>query len=325
MRIIVTGNRGWISTTVRDILSIFQAELATEAAEYCCAIEIDKKNHLVTANAVISFLANKGEEVITDSVAAAPEVDIINQEKRLCKKVMYQALARMTGLKSQWGILTGIRPTKLVHRLLDQHLSSEEIVDYLRKEYLISKKKCNLLMEIARSQREFLLSPQQAREKVGVYIGIPFCPSRCLYCSFPAYSLANNSSLKTEFVKALLKEISELAKVIKGQKLIVQHIYIGGGTPTSLDNKEMELLLDTVNCNLRNDATEEVTVEAGRPDTLNEAIIHILKEHQVTRVSVNPQTLQDKTLKIIGRNHTKEDFWRAYQLVKEIGIPVVNV
>jgi len=310
--------------TVRDIASIFAVDLVDEGQESLCNLQIDQDENLVTAKAVFSFIADGA--VLKEETVAARETDVNNQEKRLAKRLLYQIMQRgYDHPGSPWGVLTGVRPTKLAHRLLDQDISPPEAATCLEEQYLMDADKSRLLVQTALNQRKFLLSPGEAKRKIGIYIGIPFCPTRCHYCSFPAYSLTKMKGIKEKFLTALHQEITALGKFLAGKEMIVQHIYLGGGTPTSITVKEMDQLMTLINKSLRSDETIEVTVEAGRPDTLSKEMLTTMAEHQVMRISVNPQTLQDKTLKLIGREHTAGNFWDAYFLAKSTGIPVINV
>jgi oxygen-independent coproporphyrinogen-3 oxidase len=324
VKIKITGNRKWIVETVRDIAGIFAVDLVDEGQESQCNLQIDQDENLVTAKAVFSFIV--GGAALGEETDAVREADVNNQEKRVAKKLFYQILQRGCDCPgSPWGILTGVRPTKLAHRLLDQELSPPEAEACLEEQYLMDADKSRLLVQTALNQREFLLSREEARRKIGIYIGIPFCPTRCHYCSFPAHSLTKMKGIKEQFLIALHQEIVAVGEFLSRKEMVVQHIYLGGGTPTSITVKEMNQLMTLINTSLRGEETIEVTVEAGRPDTLSQEMLTTLAEHQVTRISVNPQTLQDKTLKLIGREHTAGDFWDAYFLAKKTGIPVINV
>jgi oxygen-independent coproporphyrinogen-3 oxidase len=324
VKIKVTGNREWIKETVRDIAGIFAVRLVEDGQEGMCNLQIDQDVNLVTATAVFSFIA--GGNAFSKETCVAREADINNQEKRLIKKLFYQTMQKAGNFPgSPWGILTGVRPAKLAHRLLDQNMPPPEAAAYLREHYLIDGDKSKLLVQTALNQRHFLLSQGEAKRKIGIYIGIPFCATRCDYCSFPAYPLAKMQGIKEQFLVALHQEITAVSEFLAKKGIIVQHIYLGGGTPTSITVSEIDNLLNLINSSLRSKETVEVTVEAGRPDTLSKEMLTVLAEQQVTRISVNPQTLQNKTLQLIGREHTAEDFWDAYLLAKSMGIPIINV
>ncbi|MCL6635237.1 MAG: coproporphyrinogen dehydrogenase HemZ, partial [Peptococcaceae bacterium] len=248
-----------------------------------------------------------------------------NEGRRLARLAVYRLLCRVTGGEpGPWGIFTGIRPTKVAQRLLDAGLGAEEAAGRLVEQFAVRPDRARLLAEVALRQRPFLPQGPAGWNKVGIYIGIPFCPSRCLYCSFPAYPLARHGNWVEPYVAALLKEVAAAGRVLQRHGLEAQAIYIGGGTPTSLSGKHLGALLDAVNSCLRSGGTVELTVEGGRPDTLTREKMEICAAKGVTRLSVNPQTMHDRTLRLIGRGHTVEDVCRAVTLAREIGFPVLN-
>lgn len=249
-----------------------------------------------------------------------------NELKRLARMAVYRILESFSGRQpTPWGIMTGIRPTKVVHRLLDLGWHSKEILSYLVEKYALRQDKAALITGIAETQRPFMLSRKQAGRLVSIYIGIPFCPTRCLYCSFPSYSLKHHRSMVEPFFNALLEEIRVVGETLQANGLTVQTIYLGGGTPTSLNLEQLETLLSAVNTYLRNEHTDEVTVEGGRPDTLKEEVLASLAAHGVTRLSINPQTMNQKTLDAIGRAHTAEDVYRAVEGARKFRFATVNM
>lgn len=330
MKILIESDKSWALNVIRDIVNLFFAnvELVNCKEKDIDAIlwlksQIKAKN--VTAEAVFSF-ANESHKPQSVAIHRKVEEDELNHEKRLVKSTTYQLLTKVLEKNpGPWGILTGIRPTKIVHRWWDKGFDQESIKDKLRDEFLLSDDKAKLLLDITKLQRNYLPTKSETKEKVGIYIGIPFCPSKCTYCSFPSYPVNKFGHLKGDFLLALKKEIDALSGVLDQQSLDVQHIYIGGGTPTSLSLEEVKELLDQINSKLRTEKTEEFTVEAGRPDTFSEELAQILRDAKVTRISVNPQSLNQDTLRTIGREHTVEEFFRAYQLVNNMGIKTVNV
>jgi oxygen-independent coproporphyrinogen-3 oxidase len=214
----------------------------------------------------------------------------------------FKLLTELTGAQpTPWGILKGVRPTKIAHRLFDEGQQAAEIVRAFQDCYNVSPAKAALVTEIARCQRPILSRNNQ--QKISVYVGIPFCLSRCFYCSFPGMALPQQSAVD-DFLVALHADIRDAAQSIVSHGLEIENIYIGGGTPTSLSTADLEQVFIWIEHYLLKSPTTELTVEAGRPDSLNRDKIHLLREHNVTRVSVNPQSMQQKTLKLIGRNHT---------------------
>ena len=221
-----------------------------------------------------------------------------------------------------WGILHGVRPTKIVHRFIEAGFTQEEIVARLLEDYEVSLEKASYMTAMAFRQRPFLQTSDE--RTISVYIGIPFCRSRCLYCSFPAYILPNDEQLAA-FFAAWDKDLAAAKREIERHRLKVQSIYIGGGTPTSLSNADFERMLSLVEDAFYGEHTGEFTVEAGRPDTMTPDKALAMKRHRVSRVSVNPQTMQQRTLRRIGRAHTPEDIVRMFCLLRETGEFSINM
>lgn len=285
-----------------------------------------------------------------------PGDESVNVRRRLIRRATLQVLEEITGQSAgPWGILTGIRPTKIVHRRLDQGWEAEQVADELCRDYRLEPTKAKLLVQVAQRQRPFLLSRAAASRLVSVYIGIPFCPTRCLYCSFPGYPLPRNGQIVGAFLQALLQEIQCVGAELQHQGIGVQSIYVGGGTPTSLTADQLRQLLFALRENLpfsrikqqqttktnlgdicrKNEVTPtgeppltkigEFTVEAGRPDTLDQARLAAMQEAGVNRLSINPQTMQDKTLRLIGRPHSAADTEHAFELARRFGFSFINM
>lgn len=243
--------------------------------------------------------------------------------RRLIKCNLYEALLEALGTDpAPWGILHGVRPTKIVHKYIACGLKKDEILARLQSDYWVQPDKVALLAGVAFRQRPFLAAA--APREVSVYIGIPFCLSRCLYCSFPSYVLPGDDVLQ-RFLAALKKDILAAGAVIKEKGLIVKHIYIGGGTPTSLPAREFSSFLDLAAQTFYQMGTAEFTVEAGRPDSVDDEKIQAMLGCHVSRVSVNPQTMQEKTLKHIGRNHTAGAIIELFNKFREKGMKFINM
>ncbi|GAU76917.1 coproporphyrinogen dehydrogenase HemZ [Fusibacter sp. 3D3] len=243
--------------------------------------------------------------------------------KRKMKRALYELMVKYYEPMSKWGILVGIRPVKIVHELMDQGYSTSEIRIQLSELYLITDEKIDLLLEIAQKERPYLFPVEN--DKISIYICIPFCPTRCLYCSFPSNSLEKKAKLVPLYLDKLLEEIKVTFELIHKKNQIIDCIYIGGGTPTSLDSTQMALLLETIQNATDLSLVKEFTVEAGRPDTIDETKLRVLKKYGVDRICINPQTMNDKTLKLIGRNHVVSDIQKVMQLAKTIGFRSINM
>lgn len=237
------------------------------------------------------------------------------------KATLYKALFQLTNQTMPWGILTGIRPTKIVHRYIKRNYNPSEMVQVLLEEYCISREKAQLMVEVAQKEKQIL--SQNQKEEISIYIGIPFCPTRCLYCSFTSYSLEKKSNQVDGYLDALIKEIEYVAQSTKERT--IRSIYIGGGTPTSLNEIQLAKLLHIIDQRFDIKSIEEYTVEAGRPDTISREKLRIMKNHGVNRISINPQTMNQKTLKVIGRHHGVEEIVRVFHEAREEGHENINM
>lgn len=257
--------------------------------------------------------------------------DEYNQKRRLLRLAVHKVIQQistqedMIGQVSPWGILTGVRPTKIVHRLVEQGLSENRIISHFHKDYGLTLEKAKLLTRVALIQRPYLLTSQQAKKIISIYIGIPFCPTRCHYCSFPAFSLKKWGHLLTPYLTALNRELRAVAEFLRTAGIIVQTVYLGGGTPTILTADQLEELLSVLEENFTFTENKEITIEGGRPDTLSYDKIKVMYKHKVNRLSINPQTMHEETLAAIGRKHSVEDVKEMYSLARKVGIPYINM
>ena len=242
--------------------------------------------------------------------------------KNCLKKLIDTALSEHTGRQLPWGTLTGIRPTKIPMTMMEEDITDEEIMQYMQDTYLISKEKGELAIEIARREKA-LLDTLHYEDGYSLYIGIPFCPTTCLYCSFTSYPIFSWEKRVSEYLTALEKEIDFVSSFY--QDKILDTIYIGGGTPTTLKAPELERLLSYIEARLDLSHLQEFTVEAGRADSITRDKLGVLRKHGVTRISVNPQTMNQKTLDLIGRRHTVEQVKEAFALAREVGFTNINM
>ena len=235
---------------------------------------------------------------------------------------LYGILKQETGKELPWGTLTGIRPTKQALERLVQKESKETIANYFKTEYLCSDEKTRLCLQVAEKEQT-LLQGIEDKDSYSIYIGIPFCPSICLYCSFSSYSLKQYEAYVEPYLAALFKEIEYAGTCFPEKKLV--SIYIGGGTPTTLTADQLRRLLQKVKKTFDFTYLREWTVEAGRPDSITKEKLIVLKEEGVTRISINPQSMQQKTLDLIGRRHTTEQIKEAFSLAREYGHENINM
>ncbi|MBP5324006.1 MAG: coproporphyrinogen dehydrogenase HemZ [Pseudobutyrivibrio sp.] len=252
------------------------------------------------------------------------EIDYSNRPdtKNRLKLAIYKSLSARTGKTLPWGTLTGIRPTKISLGMIEEGASDDEITSYMKDTYLTSQEKIDLSLEVSHKEHE-LLSKIDYDNGYSVYIGIPFCPSTCLYCSFTSYPIGLWTKKLDDYIDALEKEMAFTAEACKGKSLTT--IYIGGGTPTSLDADHLERLLSLIDKYFDTDSLLEYTIEAGRPDSITFVKLQVMKNHPVSRISSNPQTMNQKTLDLIGRFHKVEDIHRVYAWAKELGFENINM
>lgn len=227
------------------------------------------------------------------------------QLKRFAKLTLYKLFSTHFNKNLPWGSLTGIRPTKIGYDLINQGVEPYMLKEALMENFLVSKEKALLVANVIRNQNCIIRNDKL----VDLYINIPFCPSRCNYCSFISSEIDKVRDLMPKYLECLIKEINATKKIINDYAYVVRTIYIGGGTPTVLDVDQLDLLLSNINY-----PVNEFTVECGRPDTITEEKLKVLKDHNVTRISINPQTFCDATLKRIGRKHTVKDVIEAYKI-----------
>lgn len=263
-----------------------------------------------------------------DSINSDEEQDTAGAVKRLVRLLILILMREITAQNpSPWGILRGVRPTKIAHRLLDQGENRNKIIDCFIGDYGVDPEKAKLIADIALHQRPVIATPHHITDgkKISIYIGIPYCPSRCLYCSFPAYVLPERREQLDAFLRAITKDIDSAAHLVAKYNLTVETIYIGGGTPTSLTAADLDNLLHLIKDAFWGPETKELTVEAGRPDSINDEKIDVLRHNKISRISINPQTMQNKTLKLIGRQHSVQDIIDIFGKIRNAAIPVINM
>lgn len=271
------------------------------------------------------FLLPSQYQIYTDDDDPATEdmdIDVFSYEgdKDLLKRKLYHALARKTGKRPKWGVLTGIRPVKLAGELRKNLGSMEDAQRHLQEAYLLEPGKARLISEIYQYQQEKLGQPEAG--SAGIYVGIPFCPTRCLYCSFTSNQKGPEEI--EQYLAALFQEIQFTGEQMKQSGITGESLYIGGGTPTTLTAEQLNRLLSCVKASLPLSGIKEFTVEAGRPDTITAEKLEVLRSFGAGRISINPQTMHDKTLERIGRSHTAEQTRQAFQIAGKAGIPVIN-
>ena len=235
---------------------------------------------------------------------------------------LYTSLKEETGMSLPWGNLTGIRPTKIAMTMLDDGVSEQNVAAFLREQHFVSDEKTKLSIEIAQRERE-ILSTLHYEDGYSLYIGIPFCPTTCLYCSFTSYPISVWKDRVADYLSALEEEMDAVAQMYRDK--ILDTVYIGGGTPTSLSAEELNRLLTKLKNTFDFRTVQEFTVEAGRADSITEEKLEVMHRHGVTRISVNPQTMKQETLKLIGRQHTVDQVVDAFHMARKVGFDNINM
>lgn len=270
---------------------------------------------------------------VSDKITISVNIGSFNKSETAVKKLtdddnelvsaqlLYKLLCDFTGLTQPWGILTGVRPVKLLRRLAEES-NEKQAVKKFEKDFFVSNEKIALSRETEHNERKILELSKP--ESFSLYVGIPFCPSRCSYCSFVMASIERAEKLIEPYTKLLCEEIKRTAEIANKLGLRLETVYFGGGTPTTLSAEQLDTVLGTVNNSFDMSTCREFTVEAGRPDTIDIAKLFALKENKVDRISINPQTVNDEVLKTIGRKHTAQQFFDAFELARKCGFDNIN-
>ncbi len=275
----------------------------------------------------VTVLLEDGEKVTVDAADIGfSEENALSLDKSVRKnligKVLYSRLSAFTGRELAWGILTGVRPTKIAMQKLEEGMTGEEFVPWFMEDCLVSRQKAELSWEIVNREKA-LLDQLDYQEGYSLYVGIPFCPTVCSYCSFSSGAIGDWESSVEPYIDALCKELTFIGEAQQSKKL--NTIYMGGGTPTTLSAEQLDRVLRCIDENFSFADLLEYTVEAGRPDSITEGKLQVLIDHGITRISINPQSMQQKTLDAIGRKHTVQDIRDAYTLARRMGFDNINM
>lgn len=309
--------------------------VSPDGKEMTLCVQRDEKGQAIKVQLAYRGLIVEHLEPLPEDTFDEP---LINRRRRQLRLAVYKTLARFfaleekempekrdRGMASPWGVLTGVRPTKIVHRLIEQGYNEERIMLHLTRDYGMSAQKAGLVTNVALVQRPYLLSRTETQKKISLYLGIPFCPTRCHYCSFPSYAIERWGKLLEPYLEALQHELSQVAALLKREGVEVQSVYVGGGTPSILTTEQLTRLLAHVKSSFCLVSPGEITVEGGRPDTLDLEKIATLKRLGMTRISINPQTMHETTLEAIGRRHRVRDIVEVYGLARQAQVAVVNM
>ncbi len=296
-----TGNK-----IITDREHIDRCELSVEVTVTC--------NHIEGR-----IVAQSGDMHKINSVALSDDKKVV---RNLLKRELYHIFSGLTGRELPWGTLTGIRPVKIPLGMIEKGIADEDILDALHNEYLISPAKSNLSVQVAHKEYE-LLKTLDYENGYSLYVGIPFCPTTCLYCSFTSYPLSMYSNRVDEYLGGLFKELKYISQQFKDKR--PDTIYIGGGTPTTLLPDQLHRLISCIEDNFDLGGLREFTVEAGRPDSIDRGKLDALRSHGIDRISINPQTMNQRTLDLIGRKHTVGQVRDAFNLARDCGFNNINM
>lgn len=313
------------SYEISELVKLFTQNFEyTTEKNYAKVLEnklITHNNHLISKTVYYTNYEERFSETQSIDITGLSEREIKKQTKEMIKRTIYKVLSKVYEIYVPWGILTGIRPVKIVHNLLDLGLSDLEIEKNLSENYYISKEKIELSLSIAKRERVFIYPVDE--NKISLYVSIPFCPTRCYYCSFPANPVKIYGHLRDEYADRLIDEIIGLKDLIKDKE--IETLYIGGGTPTSLSAENLDKVITSLFKELDLSKIKEFTVEAGRPDTIDKEKLEVMKKHNATRISINPQSMNEETLGKIGRSHSVDEIVECFNMARSLGFDNINM
>lgn len=321
----------YVQTRLKDgeaVIGIWEklenGEESAGAAVNAAGVEAKDSAVAVEKQTDSNMSAPEGLEGWTLTAHFAGKADLSDHSatKNVIKKLFYQMLVGRTGHELPWGSLTGIRPTKIALSRLEAGWKEDDIRRFMKETYMTSDEKINLSVEIAAREKR-LMEPINYDSGYSLYVGIPFCPTTCLYCSFTSYPISKWKGRTGLYLEALFKELEYTAEKMKGRPL--DTIYFGGGTPTSLPAEDIDAILCKLEQLFDIKNVLEFTVEAGRPDSITEEKLKVLASHGISRISINPQTMNQKTLDLIGRRHTVENVKEKFHMARALGFDNINM
>ena len=303
---------------IREIITAYIPRLKIETTDVVpcdddyVKVDITEADNCTQYSATVTISGTSYSNTITET----------NPHKLIVSRLVGDLLQKHIPVDLPWGILTGIRPAKMVREMYTKGMDFGKISETFLKDYCVHPDKTNLAIDVAKKEIEIInnINPRG----ISLYIGIPFCPTRCLYCSFTSQSIKFSNTLVEPYMDALFREIDFLAEYLTTTSTPIETIYIGGGTPTALNEKNLERLMHKIDNSFDLSYAKEYTVEAGRPDTITREKLITLKNAGVSRISINPQTMHQKTLDIIGRCHTPEDIINCYNMATQLGFDHIN-
>lgn len=298
-------------------------ENVDDGGDFCGSSLTRQDNRLIARCSVrLNGKTLKGERSGTLPAEAAP-LERKRLENELVKLAIYDAVVSECPEPPVWGSLTGVRPAKLARGLMARGMTADETERYLCQHFYVSPERSALTMAAAMAAQK--IDQKITQNSVSVYVGIPFCPTRCKYCSFISAAVEKNTALIEPYVDALCGEAAATGELLREHRLTIDSLYIGGGTPTTLSSEQLHRLLSALEEAFDLSGLFDYTVEAGRPDTITADKLRVLRAHGVTRVNVNPQSMNDEVLRLAGRSHTAQAVLESYQLARETGFFVINM
>lgn len=292
-----------------------EAELGEDFAR----LERKTEGDNITLTATLSL---EGKEFSFNESITAALPDLDKECERRLAVLLFECFCKATNRRPPWGILTGVRPAKLMGRLC-RDMGKEKAVEYFKNQLLVSDSKTELCLKTHESEGK--ITDLSVKESASLYISIPFCPTRCAYCSFVSHSVENAGKLIEEYITLLCREIAETGRIARECGLKIETVYIGGGTPTVLSPEQLTLITSAVKENFDLSACREYTIEAGRPDTITPEKLRAIKNGGADRICINPQTMNDEVLREIGRKHNADDTEKAFRMAREAGFKNINM
>lgn len=290
----------------------FPYEKIKENGDEDIVIVTEKNGSILVVDARVYDKSLKKEYLLSDNDDIATAMSVL----------LYNTLSELMNYQPPWGILFGVRPAKLMHRFCEQY-GEQGAKDYFLNKFLVKPQKVHIAAEVMGHENRIIsLSDEKS---FSLYVSIPFCPSRCSYCSFVSHSIERTQKLMEPYVELLCKELERTGEIAKTLGLRLETVYFGGGTPTTLNSNQLTKLFDTIESSFDLSSLREYTVEAGRPDTVTEQRLLALKSAGVTRISINPQSFNDEVLNEIGRKHTAAQTIDAFNLARSIGFDNINM
>lgn len=315
---------------ITQLLLVFFNEIEFDKFDEISSNDYYLENELIDLNdeVIVNNKLYKNNELIDENTVKREnksDIDLFirNYHKRIIKFSIYKLISKYENPHSKWGILTGMRPVKVIHKYIDSGFSNEEIINILKKDYLMDNSKIKLILNIANRERNFIYPIDN--NKISIYISIPFCMTRCTYCSFPSNIFHKKKNLIPEYLENLKYEITETLNKAYDNGYEIDSVYIGGGTPSVLDESQLKELLSFINEIVDMRKVLEFTYEAGRPNTITKEKLKIMKDYNIDRICLNPQTLENSILEKINRDHNKEDIFEKYKLIKSFDFNSINM